>query len=91
VKPGPILKRPLRRCENRWMRRMFGPERERGNSGTSSSSHCVWRGPDLCSCLVNQLRHINMPTERFKKSPYIREPNDSLSLSRTLDDGRAVP
>ena len=32
-----------------------------------------------------------MPTERFKKSPYIREPNDSLSLSRTLDDGRKVP
>jgi hypothetical protein len=35
--------------------------------------------------------HTNMPTERFKKSPCIREPNDSLSLSRTLNDGRTVP
>ena len=29
-----------------------------------------------------------MPAERFKNSPYIREPSDSISLSLTLDDGR---
>ena len=35
--------------------------------------------------------HTNMLSERFKKSPCIREPNDLLSLSRTLNDGRTVP